>query len=284
MLLKLADWMTEYQKLDGLVVDTAIHHSIIGEQIKYNLENQDIPLITSMDDFRDDCRIAIVGGGPSLKDNLDELRKYKYIMACGSVHDYLVENEIIPTWCAIVDPDEIMGEYIKNPKHETKYLISSQCHPKLFDKLKGYPCYLWNAGSGNPVYQTYFREGDYTIGGGCTIGTRAMIIAMCFGYFNQYLFGFDTCIEVEYDNYKHHAYKFQKPELESLGTIQDIKLGGPDGRTFKVASYMLGQIVDFQNILKYYANRLKVTVIGGGALAHILELGIEQAKLLEKGV
>src|SRR6516165_5381761 len=33
--------------------------------------------------------IAIVGGGPSVKGYLDEIRKFRWIMAAGSTHDYL---------------------------------------------------------------------------------------------------------------------------------------------------------------------------------------------------
>ena len=74
-----------------------------------------------------DMKIALIGGGPSLKDQLDDIRKFDGVtVACGSVHDYLIDNHIYPTFCVLCDPDEITSYYISSPNASTIYLVATQ--------------------------------------------------------------------------------------------------------------------------------------------------------------
>lgn len=225
--------------------------------------------ITELAEFRERTPIAIVGGGPSLETQLDHLREYKYIMACGSVHDYLIKNFIVPKWCVVVDPSPIVIDYMQMPTSTIDYLIASQCHPSVFDYLANNKISLWHAG-GAESDNLAFGEGQTLIAGGCTVGTRAIMMALAFGYSNINLFGFDTCLT---NDYKHHAYSFMNPDKETLGNITEVALGGPDGKRFKVANYMLGQLMDFKSILGGPGKYCKFTVHGGGLLAELLELG-----------
>lgn len=255
-------------------VTPALGLEIVTKNIKRN-KAAGYTQIQDLLEWREQAHIAIVGGGPSLKDNLELLRKFKYVMACGSVHDYLIEQGIIPTWTAVVDPDPLMARYLTKPSIFCKYLVSSQCDQEVFDILAHVPVVLWHA-AGEGIENSNFGEEYVAIPGGCTIGTRAMMIAMMFGYYHQHLFGFDTCLTNEYD---HHSYKFVDPDKESLGQIIDINLG--DGKTFKVAGYMLGQFFDFQHILKVYARKLNVTVHGEGLLKHLMDLASNKKDVLK---
>ncbi len=261
-------------KIDGVFIDTATPGDIIQDNIAA-AKTRHIEPIYNLPEWREGTPVAIVGGGPSLSTQLDKLRQYPYIIACGSVHDYLLENKITPNWCVIVDPDPVVNRYLTKRNNWTKYLVASQCSPATFDYLKDSNVYMWHAGG----HSRNFVEGDIVLGGGCTVGTRAMIIAMCFGFKQLHLFGMDTCV-IDEDN--HHAYKFAT-EQESIGKIHEIALGGPDGQKFKIADYMLGQIFDFKNILHTCANKLDITVHGGGTLAYIMEYGKKLALEKENG-
>jgi uncharacterized Rossmann fold enzyme len=248
------------------------------EDIKANIldaRKRNLSPIQDCPAWRSGEPIAIVGGGPSLRDNLDKLRKYKNIMACGSVHDYLVKAGILPNWCIICDPDPIMGSYLHYLNFETQYLVATQCNPSLFSQLRQVKTYTWNC-HGDRFDASHFGEGVITIGGGCTIGTRAMIMALHMGFNYQHLFGFDTCIQSEED---HHAYPFNYPDKEKLGEIAEIQLNpsDPNDRKFKVVGYMLGQLFDFKKILAMHADVLKVTIIGDGLLAHLMKLAKEKS-------
>jgi len=264
----------ELTRIEGCKVTTATSTEDILNNIKVSRLLQ-LPELHTLQEWREHMPIAIVGGGPSLKYNLETLRKYKYIMACGSVHDYLIENNIIPTWCIVCDPDPLVNTYMKHRQDSIKYLIASQCSPETFDYLKFFRLYVWHA-FGSNVDVPLFGEDTILIGGGCTVGTRAMVMAMGFGYFTQHLFGMDTCLS---DDYKHHSYEFNDPVKETIGTIHEIKMGGPDSPTFKVAGYMLGQLFDFQNLLKLHSEVLNITVIGDSLLKYTMDEANRRAEL-----
>jgi hypothetical protein len=261
------------QKLEGCVATTA--KSI--EEICRNIEiNKDVHLeVSGLPDWREQLPIAIVGGGPSLKDTIHKLKDYRYIMVCGSAHDYVIKAGYAPTYAIICDPDPLVINYMRETSPYTKYLIASQCDPIVFQHVKYDKNYVWHCG-GDGIDQKIFGEGKVVLGGGSTVGTRAMYMALAFGFSDQHLFGFDTCLSKDF---KHHSYDFDDPEKETLGNIHEIALDGPNGKKFHVAGYMLAQLFDFQNLLKAHANRIKVTVHGEGLLKHLMD--ITERKLLE---
>ena len=273
------------REIERCITETAASIEEITGNIKANANVR--PNFPTASWWRDKVHIALVGGGPSLGSQIEELKdktKYRYVMACGAVHDYLVEQGVIPDFCAIVDPDPIVIKYILKPCKDTLYLVASQCSPKVFEHLDEHGCqvYMWHA-DGGPLSDKekadLFGEGTALVGGGCTIGTRAMILAIGMGFFNQDLFGFDTCLT---NDYKHHVFDFHDPNVETVGNIVEIKLGGSDSPTFKVAEYMLGQLFDFKNILRAFANCLNVTVHGGGLLAKLMEIGFSRIDEVNK--
>lgn len=270
------------RKIDGVSVSTAAStEQIIGNIL--DARKRCLTPIYDCTDWREGMPIAIVGGGPSLLEQLDELRKFKYVMACGSVHDYLIEANIIPTWTVVCDPDPIMINYLRKIQYGCKYLIASQCAPELFDYFdveKG-RIFVWNAAGDNFDAANFgSRERTILTGGGCTVGTRAMALAMQFGYWEHHLFGFDTCVKSESE---HHAYPFDNPEVETLGELIDIQIDNLDGPSFKVAGYMLGQYYDFKNILAQNAAKLRVFIHGDGLLAHHMELAKQKALEYQNG-
>lgn len=268
------------KKIDKVEITTAVDTSVIISNI-LDAKKRNLTPIYDNPAWREEMPIAIVGGGPSLSSQLDNLRKYKYIMACGSVHDYLIENNIMPTWCIICDPDPLMLNYLKKIQLNCQYLIASQCAPELFDRFIYIPylgykpkVFMWHCG-GDKFDPKTFGDSEVSLGGGCTVGTRAMVMALSFGYNIQHLFGFDTCL----DGDKHHAYEFNDPNVETVGHIVQIQLeDNPDSKKFLVAGYMLGQFFDFKNLLGRYANKIKVTIYGDGLLKHLMDIAIEKSK------
>lgn len=263
------------QKLEGCTVITAKPTEDILKNIQYNV-NRPKREVSDLPEWRDNLPIAIVGGGPSLKDTIKNLADYKYVMVCGSAHDYVIRNsKCFINYVVVCDPDELVINYLQEkPSIDTKYLIASQCDPKVFEHLKDERVHIWHSGGVND--NAVFGEGKLVLGGGCTVGTRAICMALGLGFSKLHLYGFDTCLSMDF---KHHAYDFNDPEKETLGNITEIALDGPNGKKFHVAGYMLGQLFDFQKLIGMYAHRMEVTVFGDGLLKHLMDL--TQKKLLE---
>lgn len=261
------------QRIDKIIINTALPEDVIKSNI-LDARNRFLTPISDLPDWREGRTVAIVGGGPSLSKNLDQLKYEKKIVVCGSAHDYLVKNRIIPEFCLVCDPDPIMAEYLRDSNHYTKYLIASQCDKEVFRTLKGKHIYVWDCLGPTEFNDEMFDAGRVNaIPGGCTVGTRAMLCAIGMGFKKLNLYGMDSCMDGE----KHHSYDFHNPELESLGEITEIKIDHSD-KAFQVAGYMMAQIFDFQEILKVYGNSLEINVIGDGVLAEIMRIGHVKAK------
>lgn len=266
------------QEIAGCVSELAVGIEVVVDHIEKN-KNRSVPNLDRHPDFRGQIPVAVVGGAPSLARNLANLHNYKCVIACGSVHDYLIENGVVPKYCVICDQDLIVLNYLKTLHKDVTYLVASQCNPKVFEHLKNYNTFMWHA-HGDRFDPATFGENQTLIGGGCTVGTRAIVIALAFGYENIHLYGMDSSLA---EDYKHHAYDFSTSE-ETIGNITEIKLGGEDSPTFKVADYMLGQLFDIKSIFRIYAYQAKFVVIGEGALSYIYETALAATKNVEKEV
>lgn len=231
--------------------------------------------------------IALAGGGPSIKKELDNLRKFKTIIACGSSHDYLIKNDIIPTYCAVCDPDPIIINYLQLKHPEVKYLIASACHENIFKYLEGMQIILWHCHSpeiGNKIFELEKEKNtNYeAIGGGCTVGLRSLSIAIMFGYGNIHLFGFDSCMSEN----EHHAYEFFDPEKEQMGELYKIRIGmdkARDDKTYLCAGYQLAQVAHFKDFYIAYREVFKPTFHGTGLLPDFMQMiNDETEKLMVK--
>lgn len=216
--------------------------------------------------FKGEAPVAIVGGGPSLADTIDELRKFRHVMVCGSAHDYVISQGIEPEFAVVMDPDRaITASYLKNPCPTTTYLIASGCHASVFDALERNQVVLWHcAGTADPNVVPL----ENSIGGGCTVVLRAIGVAMLMGYGNQHFFGFDSCVKGQHS----HAYP-----AEDVGKLIDVRLPGSN-RIYYCADYHLAQAQQFQGILKQHGQYITPTIHGEGLIAEIMRIGRLEAQ------
>lgn len=274
------------EKIANVDVQTAVPTAKIQQNIVDARAHCLTPINELFSLAHGDEPIALIGGGPSLSGQINKVRHYRHIIIAGSAHDYFMENiyDLTSTdskiYCIICDPDPIMCDYLCNWNKNVIYLIASQCDKaifELFEKTKNK--YIWHAAGGDDYNKSSFPEGEKLITGGCTVGTRAIGMAMAMGFKKLHFFGYDSCLT---NQYKHHAYDFVNPDYETLGDIKEVKLGGEDSPVFRCAGYMLGQIFDFQHILHAYADKLQIKVFGGGALAYLMELAEKKMLALKE--
>jgi uncharacterized Rossmann fold enzyme len=244
-------------------------------------------------ELRPGKRIALVGGGPSIKDTVAELMDFSVIMACGSVHDWLQDHSPrVPTYTAICDPDPVMANYLRRPNLDTTYLLASQCDTTVFDALEGQNIVQWHCwpiGVADQAAKDFLQDhtpGWVAIGGGCTIGLRALTLALMMGYTEIHFFGFDSCMGMTDD--EHHAYPFTDVTKEFLGDIYNVKIGmgldnGPEVREYRVAGYQLAQAEHYKQSLIAFGHLFKPKFHGPGLLADMQRMiDLESQRLKEK--
>jgi len=259
--------------LGGVNTVAATPPETAHENIRANLR-RGLPRLHDLPEFKKvkgpDADLAIVGGGPSLRTTLDELRAFEgRMIVCGSAHDFVRAHGFRPRYAATCDPDPVMANYLRLPCPETTYLVSSHSHASAFEALEGMPVVLWHCA---PIEESFLNEVDpgwQAVGGGCTVGLRAISIAMMMGYSNLHFFGFDSSLGE--DESEHHAYGFSD-KSEELGEIYTVKLGvskdgPPEGaKEFKCAGYQMAQATHFKILLEHYGAMFTPTFHGGGLL------------------
>lgn len=263
------------------------------ESFKYIQENLkgNYPRFNSLTEFKklkDINPIVLVGGGPSLKKNVQELKNFRTIIACGSVHDFLLENNIVPTYTLVCDPDPITINYLKFKHPETKYLIASCCHPDIFRHLNGFQVILWHCHSpdNGPKIEEIEKEMgiDYeAVSGGCTVGLRAISVALMLGYSNIHFYGFDSCM-AETD---HHAYEYSDPTKEVDGEIYNIKIGMygvQEPKVYRCQGYHMAQLQHFRQFYIEFGHLFIPTFHGEGMMPDYMRmLQREQQKMRDNG-
>jgi len=149
--------------------------------------------------------MVIVGGGPSLR-TVKALEPGR-IVALNGVHDYLLAKGVKPWGMVICDPREDNARFVRNPQPGVLYFIASQCHPAVFDALEGFDVVLWNNGTLDaitpPVLNEIYGRSTTIVGGGTTVGMRALELGWVMGFRSFHLYGMDSCLSGDV----HHAYE-----------------------------------------------------------------------------
>lgn len=211
---------------------------------------------------------AIIGGGPSLKDSVDDIRRLKRngvnIVSVNKSHDWLLDRGIVPWAHVLLDPKEWVSEYVQRPRRDVRYFVASQCHDKTFDALQGYPVFLWHAGQDFPEVgqnqpHEYLRQywpntPWHLVEGATTVGLRAPRVghSMPNGPDVFHMIGMDS----SRTNGKLHAY--DKPEARDAAT-RTMKLQH-DGKfyLFDTNSHMSQQLEDFDQFIAGLADSYKL--------------------------
>ena len=146
--------ISKFSKLEGMSVKTATSSDDFVKNVKYNVRKkykgiQSLPGFAKIKGHNNP--IALIGGGYSIKKELDRIKDFAAagfpILACGSVHDYLLDNNVIPTYSTICDPDPLSIHYLKRQDDRVKYLLALSIDPRIFEHLKGKDIYVWNCKS-----------------------------------------------------------------------------------------------------------------------------------------
>jgi hypothetical protein len=201
---------------------------------------------------------AIVGGGPSINQCVDEIRALKRrganIVSVNKSHDWLLDKGIVPWGHVLLDPKEWVSEYVQRPRKDVRYFVASQCHDKTFDSLKGYPVFLWHAGQDfddGPEPTTYLREHWPTkpwfiVPGPTTVGLRTLCLgaAMDSPASKFHFFGLDSSRLAE----SMHGYAKPEPPDAKPGNVMAKHKG--KGYVFQTNTHMARQWADFDKLVK----------------------------------
>lgn len=175
--------------------------------------------------------LAVVGGGPSVLNHLNELSEWKGdIWAINQTATWLASKGIVDNvYMFTVDPGDDLPQWTDGVE---RALLASICHPKLFEKLKGKDVRIFHT--------EHYRDADLQVTGGSSSACRVAVLALAMKYSEVVYFGCEGSFQTV-----THAYRDEN-ELEVRPKQLIIKAGehlyrtGPD---YLVTSEYLEKII-----------------------------------------
>lgn len=259
------------ENAEGLV-NTACNTSvdIILDHVKTNAHRADVKWLCECEAH--DRHAVLVGGGPSLKNHLAEIKRRQDdpnskqdIVALNGAAKFLLQNGITPDYLLMVDPRERNLDFVRTLQRPRAFLIAAQCHPKVFDHL---------AGEDVMTFLMYLPEIDarknelLPKGTRCTpvigptsAGLTAMSVMVAAGYRSLHLYGYDSSDEES----AAHAY------LQELSSAESKRLAvNRLGKTYSCSYAMYEQATTFPEFARMIADfGATITVHGSGLLPDI---------------
>lgn len=234
--------------------------NVMIEQARVNLA-RDVP--TFIECPENGNKALLVGGGPSLKRLLPNLRMQielgAVVFSMNGTHDYLIERGILPDFHVMLDARPENVRFVQKPHRKVTYLVATQCHPSVFEVLRGYDVVMWTAVMDYGIEELaneFPQKMRLSIGGGATVGLKTMMAVHLMGFRTQHLYGFDSSYEGE----QNHAYRQDLNDKESRIEVTAA------GRKFICAPWMAKQAQEFQWTCRMLENEGSTVYVHGDGL------------------
>jgi SAM-dependent methyltransferase len=216
--------------------------------------------------------IMLICGGPSLNDFTDEIIELRAkgmpMVTTNGTYNWAIANGMKPSMQLMIDAREFNKRFVTPVIDDCKYMVASQCHPKVFENLPEDRTYLWHVGAQDAMTEVLDEHYDwwFPTPGGSTVTLRGLCLLRMLGFHKIHVYGFDSC----YREDEHHAY--EQPENDYAGMRLAIGCGGT--RTFFCTPWMYTQAEEFIRMMgKFVDDELSLNIKGDGLIAHIIETG-----------
>jgi len=196
-----------------------------------------------------DEEVIICSAGPSLSvdDILPHYRAGKKIVAVKHALQKLLDADIIPWACMLLDPRPHVGDFIKHPHPDITYFVASMVDPLVTKhllashaKVVGYHALVGAA------EEQRIPVGHVLIQGGSATSTRGLSLLEAMGFRKITGYGYDCCYLARPDLQERKPngkFKFEEVTLES-----ETWGGGVSKRTFWTEGQFLAQVQEIRNL------------------------------------
>jgi hypothetical protein len=232
---------------------------------------------------RQNREVVILAGGPSLAENIDEIRRLRdvegaAIVTTNGAYEWALEQGLKVSMQIVVDAREFNARFTRRVVDDCLYLIASQVHPKTLEGLPHERTFLWHSGISDDNEKLVIEKSGhfFPIPGGSTVILRAIPLLRMLGFWRQHLFGFDSC--VKRIGSAHHSYVQAENDGEHIFAV------GCGGKQFFCAPWMVQQASEFRGLVKSLADIVELNVVGDGLIAHMIQTGADLQELSSEPV
>jgi uncharacterized Rossmann fold enzyme len=255
-------WLEQVWKKSGIVANAGM---ISGADPIANVKhalNLPFPCVEGQIAIDANRHVCIVGGGASARDAIAELKQRKNvgqeIWALDGAWQWLSAADVTPDAHVLLSPDRERAELVPTEKDVT-LLYASQCHPDVFARAAktSRRITVWHPMIDGIRTVVGSRSAAF-IGGGSTLGMRAITLAYILGYRNIHLFGFDS------------SYRGEE-NAESISNDNDQRIKVEiDKLIFASSPQLAQQINEFRTLMQKLAPQgVVVTMHGDGLLPYV---------------
>ena len=219
-----------------------------------------------------DKPVLLLAGGPSLNDSKDEIIQRRNdgwgLATCNGTHQWALDHGLTPSLQFVVDGRELNAKFVDNPQKDCRYILSSKCHPKVFERLKDHDVRIFHAGSYDSEMKLlndwYFGQNWTFVAGGSTVATRALAILKVLGFRKIEVYGLDSCFG--------EAHAYDQPENKGE-EVFPVRVGD---REFMCSAWQYDQAFDFVSMWRTgKLDDMDIGFHGDGLIAHIVRHGVE---------
>jgi len=250
--------------LASVNADPEVIRAYVKENIKRGVPQVE-PFETQWDKV-----VALAVGGATLNDTFDDLSEKRKngmpLVTVNGSYKHCTDRGLNPSAMIMLDSREFNNRFVEPLSKDVKYLISSQCHPSVFDKLEGYNVWMWHCEGQDDCKEMLDeqygkRYVDYfPVMGGATVTLRAVHVLRMLGFHKIEIYGFDSCIMGD-----HHAYKQPENDKEQIMNII------VSGKEFKCTPAHYHQAREFVQMIEGTGEHYDLAVHGSGLISHIIK-------------
>lgn len=185
-----------------------------------------------------DRPLVILASGPSGPKALDKVQNSGFefdLMALNGAYNVALANGHVPDYFAMLDARAVNVNFLTDPRKETKFYLSSQCAPDVFETVRDYDVTVFHLNT--PTARDTVPAPAIFFGGNAgTIGSSAMALACVLGYRHIILLGYDSSLARS--GASHSRYQPQNANQELI----DVEL---DGRMYWTTPALADQVMTF---------------------------------------
>ena len=275
--------------LDNLVGQLNVAEEDIIENIRH-AASLDLPSMKPCQE--QDVEVLLLAGGPTLNDFEEEIvarreAGAKLITVNGS-YRWAIARGLRPSLQCVIDSRDFnfrFTEQFEGQTDDTKFLVSSSAHPKVFEDVPHDRTFLWHVTLSDAVIAVLkecfgkMYKDWFPCPGGSTVSLRALCALRMLGFHKVHVFGLDGCL---FPDRPHHAY--DQPENDKdLRRAVDITVAGGTKyeKTFKLAPWMISQAQDFMAMTPRVLKDAKLKFYGDGIITYMVETAAQLGEDIE---
>ena len=232
------------------------HRDLFVQNIRENMGLAYLPRFATK-------KALMVAGGPSANDHIDDIAKKAKqgweVWCVNGAHDWLRANcATRPHTCVLMDASPVVDTFIRQPLGGVRYLLASQCNPKLVNRLNkaGHNVVLWHAALDKEAHELMGEDATITSGVN-TVGLHTLQLMLLSGIRKVRVYGMDSSHRPDADHAYDNSHQAHADELDFFF----------QGQIYKATGTWAAQAQLFHTLYpKFFHGGLRIEVIGDGLL------------------